>query len=124
VEINDDGNSVSDGHTDASVRDSTSTVSDDGDLNTTILTTVTGMAKPTNNIAFVPYRSSKLTMLLKDSLGGNSRTMMIATIRPTAKNYHQSLVTLRYAARASNITCSPRLNITLFAGMICPHRRT
>lgn len=62
---------------------------------------------------FIPYRSSKLTMLLKDSLGGNSKTMMIATIRPTMRDYYQSLTTLRYAARTRDITCTPRLNVTI-----------
>ena len=50
---------------------------------------------------FIPYRDSVLTWLLKDSLGGNSRTAMIATISPT--EYEESLSTLRYAERAKNI---------------------
>lgn len=51
----------------------------------------------------VPYRNSKLTHLLKDSLGGNSRTLMIANLRSHAKYYRQSLVTLMYATRAREI---------------------
>ncbi|KAM9435213.1 kinesin-like protein KIF13B isoform 2-T3 [Clarias gariepinus] len=52
---------------------------------------------------FVPYRDSVLTWLLKDSLGGNSRTAMIATVSPAADNYEETLSTLRYADRAKSI---------------------
>ncbi|EJD75153.1 CBR-KLP-4 protein [Loa loa] len=52
---------------------------------------------------FIPYRDSVLTWLLKDSLGGNSRTVMIATISPAADNYEETLSTLRYADRATKI---------------------
>uniref|UniRef100_A0A7N9ALR7 Kinesin-like protein n=1 Tax=Mastacembelus armatus TaxID=205130 RepID=A0A7N9ALR7_9TELE len=57
----------------------------------------------TNKSKFVPYRDSVLTWLLKDSLGGNSRTAMVATISPAADNYDETLSTLRYADRAKNI---------------------
>uniref|UniRef100_A0A3Q4BJF0 Kinesin family member 13Bb n=1 Tax=Mola mola TaxID=94237 RepID=A0A3Q4BJF0_MOLML len=56
-----------------------------------------------NKSKFVPYRDSVLTWLLKDSLGGNSRTAMVATISPAADNYDETLSTLRYANRAKNI---------------------
>lgn len=49
--------------------------------------------------AFIPYRDSVLTWLLKDSLGGNSRTIMVATISPSPDNYEETLSTLRYADR-------------------------
>uniref|UniRef100_A0A8W4FMZ3 Kinesin-like protein n=1 Tax=Sus scrofa TaxID=9823 RepID=A0A8W4FMZ3_PIG len=52
---------------------------------------------------FVPYRDSVLTWLLKDSLGGNSKTAMVATVSPAADNYDETLSTLRYADRAKNI---------------------
>lgn len=52
---------------------------------------------------FIPYRDSVLTWLLKDSLGGNSRTVMIATLSPAADNYEETLSTLRYADRAKKI---------------------
>ncbi|XP_064409537.1 kinesin-like protein KIF13A isoform X10 [Latimeria chalumnae] len=52
---------------------------------------------------FVPYRDSVLTWLLKDNLGGNSKTAMIATISPAADNYEETLSTLRYADRAKRI---------------------
>ncbi|KAJ2777687.1 hypothetical protein H4R18_005024 [Coemansia javaensis] len=51
----------------------------------------------------VPYRDSKLTRLLQDSLGGNSQTLMLACISPSDDNSHESLNTLRYANRARNI---------------------
>lgn len=51
----------------------------------------------------VPYRNSKLTHLLKDSLGGNSKTTMIATIRNASEYYQQTIISLRYASRANKI---------------------
>lgn len=58
----------------------------------------------------IPYRDSKLTRLLQDSLGGNSKTLMIANIGPASYNYDESLTTLRYANRAKNIKNKPRIN--------------
>lgn len=51
----------------------------------------------------MPYRDSVLTWLLKDNLGGNSKTVMVATISPAADNYEETLSTLRYADRAKRI---------------------
>lgn len=51
----------------------------------------------------VPYRDSVLTWLLKDNLGGNSKTVMVATVSPAADNYEETLSTLRYADRAKRI---------------------
>ncbi|XP_053609168.1 kinesin-like protein KIF13B isoform X3 [Plodia interpunctella] len=59
-------------------------------------------AKP-NKDKFVPYRDSVLTWLLKDNLGGNSKTVMVATVSPAADNYEETLSTLRYADRAKRI---------------------
>ncbi|KAK3563288.1 hypothetical protein QTP86_021155 [Hemibagrus guttatus] len=59
---------------------------------------------------FIPYRDSVLTWLLKDSLGGNSKTIMIATISPSCSGYSETLSTLRYAAHAKNIVNKPRVN--------------
>eukprot|EP00249_Psilotum_nudum_P001711 c14348_g1_i1 orf=1037-4090(-) len=58
----------------------------------------------------VPYRNSKLTRLLQDSLGGNSRTIMIACISPTDTNREETLNTLKYANRARNIQNKPIVN--------------
>lgn len=59
---------------------------------------------------FIPYRDSVLTWLLRDSLGGNSKTIMIATISPAECNYGETLSTLRYANRAKNIINKPTIN--------------
>ncbi|XP_025105880.1 kinesin-like protein KIF16B [Pomacea canaliculata] len=59
---------------------------------------------------FIPYRDSVLTWLLKDSLGGNVKTVMIATISPADINYGETLSTLRYANRAKNIINRPTVN--------------
>lgn len=53
--------------------------------------------------AFVPYRDSKLTRLLKESLGGNTKTIMIACLSPSSLSYDETLNTLKYASRAKNI---------------------
>nr|CAD7424516.1 unnamed protein product [Timema monikensis] len=58
----------------------------------------------------IPYRDSKLTRILQDSLGGNSKTVMVANIGPASYNYDESLTTLRYANRAKNIKNKPRVN--------------
>ena len=52
---------------------------------------------------YIPYRDSKLTRLLQDSLGGNTKTVMIANIGPADYNYDETMNTLRYASRAKNI---------------------
>ena len=60
--------------------------------------------------AHIPYRDSKLTRLLQDSLGGNTKTVMIAAVSPADYNYEETLSTLRYAARAKAIKNKPRVN--------------
>jgi len=59
---------------------------------------------------YIPYRDSILTWLLKDSLGGNSKTIMIAAISPADVNYPETVSTLRYANRAKNIINKPTIN--------------
>lgn len=58
----------------------------------------------------IPYRDSKLTRLLKDSLGGNTKTVMVAAISPADYNYDETMSTLRYANRAKNIKNKPTVN--------------
>ena len=58
----------------------------------------------------MPYRDSKLTRLLQDSLGGNTKTVMIAAVSPADDNYEETLSTLRYASRAKSIKNKPRIN--------------
>ena len=72
---------------------------------------VLGEENPTNRVRHVPYRESKLTRLLQDSLGGNSHTVMIACVSPADSNMEESLNTLRYADRARKIKNKPILNI-------------
>ncbi|XP_067682675.1 uncharacterized protein [Haliotis asinina] len=59
---------------------------------------------------YIPYRDSILTWLLKDSLGGNSKTIMIATISPASVYYNETISTLRYAQRAKSIVNKPKVN--------------
>ena len=58
----------------------------------------------------IPYRTSKLTRLLQDSLGGNTKTVMIAALSPADYNFDETLSTLRYASRAKNIQNKPTVN--------------
>jgi hypothetical protein len=64
----------------------------------------------TQGTAFIPYRDSVLTQLLRDSLGGNSKTVMLAAISPVLDCYEESLSTLRYAARAKSIVNAAVVN--------------
>lgn len=59
---------------------------------------------------FIPYRDSVLTWLLKENLGGNSRTAMIAALSPADINYEETLSTLRYADRTKQIRCNAVIN--------------
>ena len=58
----------------------------------------------------IPYRDSRLTRLLQDSLGGNTKTMMVACLSPADNNYEETISTLRYANRAKNIKNKPKIN--------------
>ena len=58
----------------------------------------------------IPYRDSKLTRLLQDSLGGNTKTIMFANVGPADYNYDETMSTLRYANRAKQIKNQPRIN--------------
>ncbi|KAI1237875.1 hypothetical protein IHE44_0013965, partial [Lamprotornis superbus] len=69
-----------------------------------------GSSSGSRRQAYIPYRDSILTWLLKDSLGGNSKTIMIATISPASSSYNETMSTLRYAANAKNIINKPRVN--------------
>ncbi|XP_032967468.1 kinesin-like protein KIF1A isoform X16 [Rhinolophus ferrumequinum] len=59
---------------------------------------------------FIPYRDSVLTWLLRENLGGNSRTAMVAALSPADINYDETLSTLRYADRAKQIRCNAVIN--------------
>ncbi|XP_058521964.1 stAR-related lipid transfer protein 9 isoform X2 [Ochotona princeps] len=60
--------------------------------------------------SYIPYRDSVLTWLLKDSLGGNSKTIMVATVSPAHTSYSETMSTLRYASSAKNIINKPQVN--------------
>ncbi|KAG0424261.1 hypothetical protein HPB47_028510, partial [Ixodes persulcatus] len=64
---------------------------------------ISALGDASGKISHVPYRDSKLTRLLQDSLGGNSRTLMIACVSPCDRDFMETLNTLRYANRAKNI---------------------
>ncbi|XP_049637650.1 stAR-related lipid transfer protein 9 [Suncus etruscus] len=65
---------------------------------------------PCRRRSYIPYRDSVLTWLLKDSLGGNSQTIMVATVSPAHTCYCETMSTLRYAANAKNIINKPQVN--------------
>ncbi|BGP22679.1 hypothetical protein JCM10295v2_001570 [Rhodotorula toruloides] len=71
---------------------------------------ISALGDPTKKATHVPYRDSKLTRLLQDSLGGNARTMMVACVSPTEFNLQETLSTLKYANRARNIKNRAEIN--------------
>jgi hypothetical protein len=80
----------------SSVHDSTTCTnnsSDDGGGGATTDTTITSAPKKQ---LFVPYRDSKLTYLLQDALGGNCKTLVIATISPSDSSYYETMSTMRF----------------------------
>ena len=83
-----------------------------GNINRSLLAlgnVIKALASKDPNV-FVPYRDSKLTRLLKDSLGGNCRTVLIANVSPYVYNYTDALNTLKFANRAKNIKVKVRRN--------------
>uniref|UniRef100_A0ABM5EJ80 Chromosome-associated kinesin KIF4A n=1 Tax=Pogona vitticeps TaxID=103695 RepID=A0ABM5EJ80_9SAUR len=72
---------------------------------------ISALGDETKKGGFVPYRDSKLTRLLQDSLGGNSHTLMIACVSPADSNLEETLNTLRYADRARKIKNKPIVNM-------------
>uniref|UniRef100_A0A8C3B2D9 Kinesin family member 4 n=1 Tax=Cyclopterus lumpus TaxID=8103 RepID=A0A8C3B2D9_CYCLU len=72
---------------------------------------ISALGDESKKSSFVPYRDSKLTRLLQDSLGGNSHTLMIACISPADSNMEETINTLRYADRARKIKNKPVVNV-------------
>nr|XP_060634386.1 kinesin-like protein KIF21A isoform X5 [Anolis sagrei ordinatus] len=64
---------------------------------------ISALGDKSKKVTHVPYRDSKLTRLLQDSLGGNSQTVMIACVSPSDRDFMETLNTLKYANRARNI---------------------
>ncbi|WKX97107.1 hypothetical protein Q1695_013061 [Nippostrongylus brasiliensis] len=81
-----------------------------GNINQSLLTLGRVITALTTSAPHVPYRESKLTRLLQDSLGGSTITSIIATLSPASCNYEESISTLEYAARAKSIRNHPECN--------------
>ncbi|KFV84613.1 Kinesin-like KIF7, partial [Struthio camelus australis] len=64
---------------------------------------ISALGDPRRKCSHIPYRDSKITRILKDSLGGNAKTVMIACVSPSSSDFDESLNTLNYASRAQNI---------------------
>ncbi|XP_060227990.1 stAR-related lipid transfer protein 9 isoform X3 [Meriones unguiculatus] len=78
-----------------------------------IPSTVSGASSgggPARRPSYIPYRDSVLTWLLKESLGGNSKTIMVATVSPAHTSYSETMSTMRYASNAKNIINKPQVN--------------
>ncbi|XP_022977213.1 kinesin-like protein KIN-8B isoform X5 [Cucurbita maxima] len=74
-------------------------------------------------LAYVPYRNSKLTRILKDGLSGNSQTVMIATISPADIQYHHTVNTLKYADRAKEIKTHVQRNVGVVDTHVSDYQR-
>ncbi|CAJ0947876.1 unnamed protein product [Ranitomeya imitator] len=71
---------------------------------------ISALADPKRKNAHVPYRDAKITRILKDSLGGNAKTVMITCISPSTSDFDESLNSLKYSNRARNIKNKPIVN--------------
>ncbi|GMH33373.1 hypothetical protein BSKO_01207 [Bryopsis sp. KO-2023] len=81
-----------------------------GSINQSLLTLGRVINALVNNSSHIPYRDSKLTRLLRDSLGGKTKTCIIATVAPTVQCQEETISTLDYAHRAKNIRNKPEVN--------------
>uniref|UniRef100_A0A8C8S1A7 plus-end-directed kinesin ATPase n=1 Tax=Pelusios castaneus TaxID=367368 RepID=A0A8C8S1A7_9SAUR len=75
-----------------------------------VISALAEVSKRKKKTDFIPYRDSVLTWLLRENLGGNSRTAMVAALSPADINYDETLSTLRYADRAKQIKCNAVIN--------------
>ncbi|XP_063839376.1 kinesin-like protein KIF18A [Ostrinia nubilalis] len=80
-------------------------------INRSLLSLGNCINKLADGSSYIPYRDSKLTRLLKDSLGGNCKTVMIANVSPASSSYEDTYNTLKYAARANKIQLHIKKNI-------------
>ncbi|KAM8792873.1 kinesin-like protein KIF27 [Eudromia elegans] len=71
---------------------------------------ISALGDPKRKSAHIPYRDAKITRILKDSLGGNAKTVMITCISPSSSDFDESLNSLKYANRAKNIRNKPVVN--------------
>ncbi|XP_028002055.2 kinesin-like protein KIF27 [Eptesicus fuscus] len=73
---------------------------------------ISALGDPRRKSSHIPYRDAKITRLLKDSLGGTAKTVMITCVSPSSLNFDESLNSLKYANRARNIRNKPTLNFS------------
>ncbi|NXX98445.1 KIF27 protein, partial [Centropus bengalensis] len=71
---------------------------------------ISALGDPKRRSVHIPYRDAKITRILKDSLGGNAKTVMITCISPSSSDFDESLNSLKYANRAKNIRNKPVIN--------------
>ncbi|XP_072715301.1 kinesin-like protein KIF27 isoform X1 [Ciconia boyciana] len=71
---------------------------------------ISALGDPKRKSIHIPYRDAKITRILKDSLGGNAKTVMITCISPSSSDFDESLNSLKYANRAKNIKNKPVVN--------------
>ena len=81
-----------------------------GEINKSLLTLGRVITALVDRLGHVPYRDSKLTRLLRDALGGKSKTCVVATVSPAASAVDETISTLEYARRAASIKCRPEVN--------------
>ncbi|XP_029808156.1 kinesin-like protein KIF7 [Suricata suricatta] len=74
---------------------------------------ISALGDPQRRGSHIPYRDSKITRILKDSLGGNAKTLMIACVSPSSSDFDETLNTLNYASRAQNIRNRATVNCAL-----------
>ncbi|NXT34899.1 KI18B protein, partial [Pelecanoides urinatrix] len=79
-----------------------------------LINVINALADAKSKKTHIPYRDSKLTRLLKDSIGGNCRTVMIAAVSPSVLAYEDTYNTLKYASRAKEIKLSLKSNVLTF----------
>lgn len=89
-----------------------------GSINQSLLTLGRVINSLTDKSLHVPFRESKLTRLLQDSLGGNTKTALIATISPAKINSEETCSTLQYAAKAKNIKNKPQLGSVIMKDLL------
>lgn len=90
-----------------------------GNINQSLLTLGRVISALTEGHSHIPYRDSKLTRLLQESLGGRAKTWIIATLSPIASNVDETLSTLEYALKAKSIKNKPEVRSWLIYGPNC-----
>ncbi len=87
-------------------------------INQSLLTLGRVISALVEKSSHIPYRESKLTRLLQDSLGGRTKTCIVAAVSPTKSNMEETLSTLDYAIRAKTIRNKPEVNQRMTKGAL------